>query len=303
MSEYRRRFSNEEKRQKLANFNSVYYDGDPNNWKVSRLPNWMEFYGSQLNKELHKNFPKYYKQFKQGTIVMIDYGVPIGNELGGKHFGVILSNNDTKYKRKVMVIPLSSHYHKGYVDLGYDLMIGIIELTQNRLNELNKYIKDLTEKLQQFDKTHGKRSFTFSSNEVKLMRAQNIDLSLIKSTTFDIRKRNPKYESLIQKLKSIDSWKASPTIFNYVSYFETIFDFQDDVFKKMDKTNYTATELMSLLKKLKKYNKQSFAMVSDIKTVSKLRVVKLSHFTISGNTHISSNALIKIKNAIIKSIE
>lgn len=137
MSEYKRKFTNSEKRHKLAKFNSVYYEGDPNNWKVSRLPNWMSFYGYELDKELHGKSPKYYRKFKQGTIVMIDYGVPVGNELGGKHFGIVLSNNDTKFKRKIMVVPLSSHYHKGYIDLGYDLMQGITKLIQNRVIELN----------------------------------------------------------------------------------------------------------------------------------------------------------------------
>ena len=133
MAEYKTRYSREQKRRKLAKFNSVYYEGNPDNWKVSRLPNWMNFYGHSLNNELNGRLPRYYRKFKQGTIVMVDYGVPIGNELGGKHFGVIISNNDTKYKRKVTIIPLSSHYHKGYVDLGFDLMEGINSLLSDIL--------------------------------------------------------------------------------------------------------------------------------------------------------------------------
>lgn len=48
-------------------------------------------------------------------------------------------------------------------------------------------------------------------------------------------------------------------------------------------------QLNVLLDKLKKYNKQSFAIISYVKTVSKLKVAKLSHYTIS------EKALAKIK--------
>lgn len=61
---------------------------------------------------------------------------------------------------------------------------------------------------------------------------------------------------------------------------------------------------MKLLeKKLTKYNKQSYAVISDIKSVSKLRVVKLNRFTISGNTRISAENLDKIRQGFIKIIE
>lgn len=61
---------------------------------------------------------------------------------------------------------------------------------------------------------------------------------------------------------------------------------------------------MKLLeKKLTRYNKQSYAVISDIKSVSKLRVAKLNRFTISGNARISVENLDKIRQGIIKTIE
>lgn len=305
MSEYKRKFTNSEKRHKLAKFNSVYYEGDPENWKVSRLPNWMNFYGYELDKELQGKSPKYYRQFKQGTIVMIDYGVPIGNELGGRHFGVVLSNNDTKFKRKIMVVPLSSHYHRGYIDLGYDLMQGITKLIQDRVIELNNTVNGLSDRLTQFKEANNGKIFTFTVEEIKFIYDSNIDGTLMfkEENSFNIEKRDPDFEKLIQQIKATNSWEKYPNIFKYVSFFDTIFSFQKEIFKGIDFGNQMVVQLNELLDKFKKYNKQSFAIISDVKTVSKLKVAKLSHYTISGNTYISEKALAKIKKEIIKTIE
>lgn len=305
MSEYKRKFTNSEKRHKLAKFNSVYYEGDPENWKVSRLPNWMNFYGYELDKELQGKSPKYYRQFKQGTIVMIDYEVPIGNELGGRHFGVVLSNNDTKFKRKIMVVPLSSHYHRGYIDLGYDLMQGITKLIQDRVIELNNTVNGLSDRLTQFKEANNGKIFTFTVEEIKFIYDSNIDGTLMfkEENSFNIEKRDPDFEKLIQQIKATNSWEKYPNIFKYVSFFDTIFSFQKEIFKGIDFGNQMVVQLNELLDKFKKYNKQSFAIISDVKSVSKLKVAKLSHYTISGNTYISEKALAKIKKEIIKTIE
>lgn len=81
------------------------------------------------------------------------------------------------------------------------------------------------------------------------------------------------------------------------------FFLQKEAFEKLKFKEDTIAQLEELSNKLNKYNKQSFAVISDIKTVSKLKVAKLSHYTISGNTYISEKALAKIKKEIIKTIE
>ena len=305
MSEYKRRYTNTEKRQKLAKFNSVYYEGDPNNWKISRLPNWMNFYGYELDKELQGKSPKYYRKFKQGTIVMIDYGVPVGNELGGRHFGIVISNNDTKYKSKILVVPLSSHYHRGYVDLGYGLMNGIIELGNNRVKELKKKIKILAKRLKSFRENNSNGTFSFSPEEINFFKKQSIDISpLLKSrSSIDITKNHPDLENLLSEIKKTNSWENYPTILDLVSFLDTAFSFQKEMLTQMKICKDIDQQLKYLTTQLQKYNKQSFGVISDIKSVSKLKVAKLNHFTISGNAHVSEDVLQNIKLALIKTIE
>lgn len=46
-----------------------------------------------------------------------------------------------------------------------------------------------------------------------------------------------------------------------------------------------------------------YAVITDIRSVSKSRITKLSHYTISGNTKISDSALETIKTQLIRRIE
>lgn len=304
MAEYKTRYSREQKRRKLAKFNSVYYEGNPDNWKVSRLPNWMNFYGHSLNNELNGRLPRYYRKFKQGTIVMVDYGVPIGNELGGKHFGVIISNNDTKYKRKVTIIPLSSHYHKGYVDLGFDLMEGINSLLSDRIDELQNIISNMITRLDSFKAQNANKKIDFTQEDFSFLKENNVDYSLLQNDiTIKFFQKDEEIEGLVTQIKETTSWESHSNIFEFVSLYETIMNFQQNILNDLAKESRDEKQLQELIKKLNKYNKQSFAVISDIKSISKLRVTKLSHFTISGNTRISDKALNKIKTELIKTID
>ncbi|MCC4380500.1 type II toxin-antitoxin system PemK/MazF family toxin [Limosilactobacillus reuteri] len=298
-------YTEEQKRQKISKFNNVYYEGDPSNWKVSRLPNWMQSYGYLLDKELQNNLPSYYRRFRQGTVVMIDYGITIGNELGGKHFGVVLNNDDTKHKRKVTVVPLSSHWHKGYIDLGYDLMSGINDLIELRKDEEQKKINKLIKRLNEFSNNHKDSHFSFSDEEIKFINDNGVKNFPKDNSTveLDFSENNDKLESLIEDIKQVDSWEQHKNIFDFVSLVETALSFQKSVNTSLKELRDNLFQMKQLEKKLTRYNKQSYAVISDIKSVSKLRVAKLNHFTISGNARISAKNLDKIRQGFIKTIE
>lgn len=299
-------YTEEQKQQKISKFNNVYYNGDPANWKVSRLPNWMSFYGYSLDKELNNGLPNYYRRFRQGTIVMIDYGVTIGNELGGKHFGIVLNNNDTTYKSKVTVVPISSHRHRGYIDLGYDLMTGIYYLVNKRIDEEQVEIQKLLSRLHEFENSH-KHSTTSFTKEEEMFIEKNVKNFPKDKKEFvvDISDEGSNEEliSLITNIKKAGSWEQHKNIFKFVSFIETAITFKNNIDDELEKLNDSTDQLHQLAKKLNKYNKQSYAVISDIKSVSKLRVSKLNHFTISGNTQISSENLDKIRQGLIKTIE
>lgn len=300
-----KQYSKSQKRQKLSAFNHVYFEGDPQNWKISRLPDWMHFYGVQLSKELSREAPRYHKRFKQGTIVMVNYGVPIGDELGGKHFGVVLSNDDNKHKKKILVVPLSSHYHRDYANLGYELMDGILELLNDRINELKTQIDNHGKEIKDFIAVNGNKTFNFTDEEVNFFQKNNINVSNIldKHTVFWFEFKDENYKKLIEAVKNIDIKENYPNIFELISHTNKIKDFISGILKDILNEQKNVHEIVGLTKKLSRYNKYSYAVITDIRSVSKSRITKLSHYTISGNTKISDSALETIKTQLIRRIE
>ena len=79
------------------------------------LANWLLKKSYHLKKEIEQQGPKYFDQYKKGTIVMIDFGVNIGNELSNHHFGIVISKGDNKRNGILTVLPLSSKFSKHYL--------------------------------------------------------------------------------------------------------------------------------------------------------------------------------------------
>lgn len=304
MVEYNKRYSRDEKRQKIQPFNSVYYEGDPNDWKICRLPDWMNFYGYSLGQELKGKQPKYYRKLKQRTVVMVDYGVTIGNEMGGKHFGVVMSTKDTKYKAKAIVVPLSSHYHRGYVDLGLSLFSEILKLAKIRLDELTAKINKNTKKLNKFKQKFQHQEFSFSQEDINFLKKNNLNIErkLQDSYTFSFPNGNVELNALIQQIKSFNGWEHYKNIADLVNNLDKMNDFNQKIQKELSFLDSEVKMMKQLMEKVKKYNKHTYANPGEIRTISKLRIQKFTRFSITGNVQLDPIAFRKIENAVIKNI-
>lgn len=299
MSEYKPHYTEEQKRQKIARFNDVYYNGDPDDWKVARLPDWMYFYGQSLQMRLDHKEPEYYRCFKQGTIVMINYGVTVGSELGGYHFGVVLSNNDTKYKSKIIVAPLSSKRHRGAVDLGMDLFESGVKFTQQRIKELHDNNLQYQKRYAAFIK-----KLNNQSEHVKLQ--EDIASSTSRNPLSDIElelKAINMLEDKVQDLKKNDAYKNNKGFADKVNNQEKLLKEIKSLVKQIRKIVQNTIKLAELHTKLQKYNKQSFVAVSDINAISKLKITKLSKYSLTGHVQISPRSLNAIQMALIRLID
>ncbi|NGW58474.1 type II toxin-antitoxin system PemK/MazF family toxin, partial [Staphylococcus aureus] len=67
--------------------------------------------------EHNNNINKKYKKFSRGSIIYLDFGINIGHEFSGRHFGIVLNKNDSPYNSLVTVVPLSSKNKKHYLPL------------------------------------------------------------------------------------------------------------------------------------------------------------------------------------------
>ncbi|HBI0820645.1 TPA: type II toxin-antitoxin system PemK/MazF family toxin, partial [Staphylococcus aureus] len=87
------------------------------NKKFKFLPNWLETTSYWFNMEHNNNINKKYKKFSRGSIIYLDFGINIGHEFSGRHFGIVLNKNDSPYNSLVTVVPLSSKNKKHYLPL------------------------------------------------------------------------------------------------------------------------------------------------------------------------------------------
>lgn len=294
------------KEEKLATFLDVYYNGDEHDWKMRRLPNWMNFYGRSLKQELHHKLPSYYRKFNQGTIVMVNYGVTVGSEMGGQHFAVVLTANDTKYKRDVVVVPLSSKYHKGYVDLGFDLLSGAKALMNDNIQSLFHRVNQLQLRLDEFNASNNPANLRLSQTDVIFLMehgaVNSVDELNEILVTFSLD-NSTHLKTLVNKIKQIESWETQTNIFKFISFASGVISLNDKYLEEKARLSNEQDELKELTKKIDRYNKKSYANVSAIRSISKLRVAKLSKYSITGNVRISPNSLAMIKHGLSKIID
>lgn len=109
---------------------------------------WVHLWNWYLSVE--KGFiPSKYAKYNAGDIVTVNFGFNVGAELGGRHFAVVVEDNN-RSDGTVMVTPLSSCSSEGEVRAP-DVYLGIIE-------ELNKLKEQDEESLHSFAKISQTRS-------------------------------------------------------------------------------------------------------------------------------------------------
>lgn len=80
--------------------------------KAQKVAYWIREYAAFLRREdtfLVSSVPK----LKRGSVVLVDFGFRIGKEFGGRHFAVVVDNENSIYSQTVTVVPLFSlkdHY-------------------------------------------------------------------------------------------------------------------------------------------------------------------------------------------------
>ncbi len=98
----------------FKNFNLVYNSG---NIKFSTLDNWLEKESNIFVNEINYT-TSFYKKFKRGQIIKVDFGINIGSELCYTHFAIVVTNNDSINSDILTVIPITSKRGNCRVPLG-----------------------------------------------------------------------------------------------------------------------------------------------------------------------------------------
>lgn len=129
------------------------------NKKASLIAYWVKDYTKYIENEDDFN-PNRLLRYKRGDVLQIEFGFRIGSELGGRHYAVVIDNQNSINSDTISVIPLSSlkqHYspnkhtfilRKGLYYLYSDRIDQRIEALNNEINEHKRYINKQNENFQ-----------------------------------------------------------------------------------------------------------------------------------------------------------
>ncbi|GGG88018.1 hypothetical protein E2558_01780 [Staphylococcus pragensis] len=245
----------------------IYNDANIENRKIKYLPEWLDFYTTQLLEENKSNY-KLYSTYKRGTIIYVNLGSNIGNEFSGNHFCIVMDKKDNPKKSTLTVVPLSSKNSTHYKQL----TSSIFDIT---IDELNKKVKELTDEA---DKIGDFANLIMDKHESYIKSKAERSALLFKYgylTEEHIDKQYEEIENLIKE--EADNFK-----------------------EKISKMKKKAENIKLVRKVFNRHkNKQSFANVSAITTISKKRIQKINSEDPTGKIRISTDDLKKIEKQII----
>lgn len=119
------------------------------NIKFKYLPEWVLSEANYFEKEIMSP-TKNHKIYKRGSLVFIDFGINVGNELSGNHFAIVLNKFDSFKNGVLTVIPVSSKNNIFSVELD-----GFI--SDKSLSKLEKIADGIAREIQELTATSEER--------------------------------------------------------------------------------------------------------------------------------------------------
>ncbi|MBO5605098.1 MAG: type II toxin-antitoxin system PemK/MazF family toxin [Acidaminococcaceae bacterium] len=111
------------------------------------LQKWLLDWAKYLLRESSFS-PLHLKSYKQGEIVLVDFGFRIGSEFGGRHYAVVLEKNNNHSTGVILLAPISSYdpnkgqkAFKTNVDLGIGAIHNYTKGSQVVMNQIGYYSK------------------------------------------------------------------------------------------------------------------------------------------------------------------
>lgn len=186
-------------------------------------------YTNQLERDI-KKYRRRYKQYRPGSIVYVHFGMNFGEEFSKAHYAITLTKNDSKTKRTITVLPLTSKKGKDKVKLDFNFSRELFHLTQQVVNkqtdvknqkllkEINDVIPEGIPKVSSFGELsylfENKQQYNYLIQKVFNRLHKNIELFQIAKEQMD------RYERGISKttyaavdcITTIDKNKIAPRV-------------------------------------------------------------------------------------------
>lgn len=206
--------------------------------KVDMISYWLKSYSKMLSFE-EKFEPSKNISYKRGNIIKADLGFNIGSEQGGLHYAVVLDNYNPHNSPVVTIIPLSSvkpgkSLHKDEVMLG---------------DELYRLLKI--------------KHATISKEVAKASSHYTVFLDFVNSIA--------DAESLVLQGKAADH--SEDVILSRAEIEDTIVRFKNNISRTQNELNEKKSILDSVGKEISRMKTGSYALVRQVTTISKIRIL------------------------------
>ncbi len=166
--------------------------------KAMLLAYWLKDYTNMIKAENSAKTIRYPK-YKRGDILSVNFGFRIGNELGGRHFAIVLDNNNDINSSVITVLPLTSKKEGTRIGrFNYELEFDLLKLYEERFNKLLTINTDSVVKI--LNKTNELVDLEKNGQEIPEKEVINL-LKDFKKTTQSIKNLNS-FKAKMDKLKN-----------------------------------------------------------------------------------------------------
>lgn len=223
--------------------NSLVKHGEPKDKRADKIDQWIESWTKYLKREQEFN-PRSLPLFKRGSVIVVDLGFNVGSEYGGIHYAIVLNKRDSRRNHLLHILPLTSIKEKTDLEnLKYYQLSLSDEIHRLLIQKANKGLQTINEKRNS------------CINEIHLLKNK---LSEIESLANEQQKdpdTNPKLESYLET--EISNVKSK----------------QEELEKIVNQITSQSIYIEKLVEKISKLKKGSIALLNQVTTISKLRIL------------------------------
>src|SRR5699024_795841 len=235
-------------------------------WKFQLLPNWLDNVSYWYTREDKETLPSRYYYYDRGKIIRVDFGVNMRSQFYGLHYAIVLNKKDNNHKKTFTVVPLTSKNKSGRFYLGKE----IFNQTTNILNQQSIELKQKTDHI--------------------LQELKDIILNGIDNNKKDIVKKE-----FIKFDKGIVTDTLNNIIISGKYNQNEVKQLKDEVYNN----NKEIDSLSKVISIYSRYNKDTYVRLSDITTISKLRIRRINKYDPSGRIKLNSQQMALISDKLM----
>lgn len=248
--------------------------------RYNSLPNWQKTTAHWLKMEHEKKIRHTYKIFKRGTIIFVDFGLNIGHEFSGKHFAIVLNKEDKRSNSILTVVPLTSKEKDYYLPLEDIVFNNASKVLNNNLDKINNDIEILYGLTYNFFEEISQKGILQELTAEKEEQIQKLISKVKLPLSPQVSEEEKKLYATFNK---VDPHNVYNLMYSHIQ--TSVLAAQEDV-----------TDLKFIIDHYKKFDKQTYACVNNITSISKLRIGKMNRFDPSGKMEIDENSLNLLDN-------